>query len=186
MKNLIKGIISIATISFIFIIGLTVGHGQIKQEPAVIIINLDEYHRLVETKKSFVLYIGRASCKNCAITSLVLGNCLNDTLPIYHLELEKYHQSPEYDEIKAELKIVYVPSFKYIEFGNIKYHMNSPLNGSYFSEDSNKQTILLETEVKIKEFIDGATGTGPVINEEVITNELKAEPLIFRKGEPNE
>jgi len=172
--------------TIMFTSGLAIGHFYAAAEPVPVVkkITIDEYHQMINDKESFVVYIGRASCKFCSITSASLDEVADEALPVYDLELEPYYQTPQYDEIKEEFGIYYVPSFKYIEKGELKYHMNPPLNSNYYIEGSDRAAMRKEMIEKIQSFIRGAAGTGPVVDEEVMTDELNAEPVaVGTKGD---
>lgn len=116
--------------------------------------------------EKYILYIGRSSCRFCAVVSGSLHKFENRELPIYILDLEEYRGQKEYEEIKKKLKFEYMPCFKYYENGVEKYHMNNPLSETYFEDGTNLTEIREQMYKKIAAFIDGACGTGEIINEE--------------------
>lgn len=155
-----------------------------KKEPLYVHdISYSEYQEMVNNKDTFILYIGRASCPNCSITSSRLPYAVNREVTICKLELEPYYQTEEYEKIKDDLGISYVPAFKYIENGEIKYQMNSPLKDNYFTEDANRQFLQSQIDTNIQSFIKGSLGYGPIIDEDPYSDEINAQPIIIKDGE---
>lgn len=175
MKKIMIVILASVCLVVMLLSSYVVGKKSVTMPPTVNKIGIDEYHDLIAGKKEFILYIGRSSCHYCAIVSASLDKFADQGLPIYSLELERYYPSKEYDSIKEELGIVYVPSFKYIKNGATVYNLNSPLNDQYFESGSNRAQMRAEMESKISSFIHGALGTGEVVNEKIKTDTIDAE-----------
>lgn len=140
-------------------------------------VNYEELKDTLQNKDSFILYIGRPSCKICAIVSNSLHKFIDNKLPIYILDMEPYRDTDQYETIKKELNFYFMPNFKYYEYGEQLYHMNSPLDDSYFSESAPRMDLKESMEIKIQQFIDGAAGTGQVINEPVKTPQINGEKV---------
>lgn len=149
-------------------LGIWVGKRQ-ESRNHVTTISVEEYNQYVNDKTSFILVVERPSCRYCAIVTSAVYQINDCELPIYLMDLEPYWETEEYDRIKNELQVSYLPSFKYVKNGNIVYNMNSPLDTGYY-ESSGKQRRKMyhEMEDKIHKFLAGATGKGPVVNEELL------------------
>lgn len=143
-------------------------------------ITLEQYRDMKAGGSQFILLVGRPSCRYCAIISSAVLTMDCYSLPIYYLSLEQYVNTEEYDTIKAELEVTYLPVMKYIEDCTIRYNLNNPLDSGYFECDGPARLILYEQMVDdINAFIDGAAGDGPVIHETPISEDghITAVPL---------
>jgi predicted bacteriocin transport accessory protein len=177
MKKIMLILLTSMCLLIMLLSSYLIGKKSVTIPPTVEKIGIEEYRDLIASKKEFILYIGRSSCHYCAIVSASLDNFVDQGIPIYSLELEQYYPSKEYDSIKAELGIVYVPSFRYIKNGDAVYNMNSPLNDQYYESGSNRTQMRVEMESKILAFIRGALGTGEVVNEKIKTDKIDAEAV---------
>lgn len=177
MKKIMLLLLTSMCIVTLLLSSYIIGKKSVVIPPTVKKIGIEEYHDLIEDKKEFILYIGRSSCRYCAIVSASLDKFVNQGIPIYSLELEQYYPSKEYDSIKDELGIVYVPSFKYINNGAAVYYMNSPLDDQYYESGSDRTQMRVEMESKILAFIHGALGTGEIVNEEIKKDTVDAEAV---------
>lgn len=131
-------------------------------------IGRDEFDKLIAEKKTFIVMLGRVSCKQCAIVDYVYKDMKGEKVKLYFLDLERYYGSDEYDAIKDEVGINYVPTFFYYEDGVQKYCMNNPLPDGYYDEDQDaegRRYLRNKTAENISDFIKGATGDGEVVNE---------------------
>ena len=153
----------------------------VKQEAAasrVKQIDYEDFQLIRERKEDFFLLIARPSCKYCAIVDDYIFNEMPDPgKPFYYLNLEEYRLSLKYEHVKEDLDIDFVPTIQYFEDGRMLYNMNNPLDGDYFDNKSNESllTIHRDMEQKIQAFIEGANGTGPVVNEEISRPKESAE-----------
>ena len=135
-------------------------------------IDIDEYRAHIKNGAKGIFVYSRSSCKYCAIATGELSKFADGRLPIYFLNLEKYYLTEDYAPIKKELDFDYLPAFRYIENGKMTYNLNSPVDSTYFDASGDeKQAIYNEMIEKVNAFIDGAAGLGPVINEEVTSEE---------------
>lgn len=128
-------------------------------------ITAEEFHQMRDAKASFVLYVGRSSCQYCAITFSILSTLTDLPVDIKVLDLEPYYGTEQYQLIKDELGISYVPAFFYFDNAQPKYFMNSPVSDTYFNSDKNRDSELNKVREKIIGFIDGAAGLSLPINE---------------------
>ena len=147
-------------------------------------ISFEEYQKLSSDGEDFFILIARPSCKFCAIVDdYILMDLPDPGKPVYYLSLEPYRFTDEYEEIKSVLDIDFVPTFQYYEGGHMKYNLNCPLEDEYLTSKDNAVLTARhkEMEEKIQSFINGATGKGPVISEEVKrpeeTNVIDAQPI---------
>lgn len=167
-KSKSTALIFIALSFIIFYLGMQVGEHR-ENKYRIIPISIEEYQKYMDHKSSFILVIERPSCRYCAIVTSAVHRIKDSSLPIYLMDLEPYWGTEQYDLIKSELQVNYLPSFKYIENGNIKYNMNSPLDPGYYeSTGDQRRKLYNEMENKIQEFIAGAVGVGPVVNEALL------------------
>lgn len=135
------------------------------------VINYDDYRNLLETKDRFVIEVSRDTCPYCMNLSYIIKDMDTHGVDAYVLNLEEYRGTDFYDEIKKEFGITYVPTLFFIEDGNVKYCMNSPLedNLANVASAEERARIRRETAEKVEEFILGAIGQGEIINEEPYT-----------------
>lgn len=148
-------------------------------ETGVKVIDYEEYRNLIENKETFVVDIARISCPFCSVVYYLHDKIDSKNLPVYYLDLEKYYNMPAYEEHKGELGITYVPTFFYVENGEVKYTMNNPLDEAYYDENVTGDTRMeLQKKAldKINAFIAGAAGEGEVINEELMNDTIIATP----------
>lgn len=175
LKKLIMLLLLTALIFYVgFFTGSLEQHGHVRE------ITLEQYRGMKAGGSQFILLVGRPSCRYCAIISSAVLTMDCDALPIYYLSLEQYINTEEYDTIKVELDVTYLPAMKYIEDCTIRYNLNNPLDSGYFECDGPDRLILYEQMVdKVIAFIDGAAGSGPVIHEIPISEEdhITAVPL---------
>lgn len=137
-------------------------------------ISYEEFKNLQSGGEDFFLLIARPTCRFCAIVDdyLTFRDNSDLTAPVYFLSLEADRGTERYDEIKRDVGIDFVPTFRYYKAGESLYNLNNPLDGSYFDEDAtneSRNTVYAEMADKIEAFINGAEGRGDVINEEVKT-----------------
>lgn len=154
--------------------------GSLERRGHVREITLEQYRGMKAGGSQFILLVGRPSCRYCAIISSAVLTMDCDALPIYYLSLEQYVNTEEYETVKAELEVTYLPAMKYIEDCTIRYNLNNPLDPGYFECDGPDRLILYGQMVdKINRFIDGAAGDGPVTHETPISEEshITAVPL---------
>ncbi|XBX10682.1 hypothetical protein QMP26_41855 (plasmid) [Enterocloster clostridioformis] len=167
-KSKLTVFIFIAFLIIVFYLGILVVEGREKQN-CIVSISIEDYHKYLNDKASFILVVERPSCRYCAIVTSAVHQIKNSSLPIYLMDLEPYWGTEEYDLIKSELQVNYLPTFKYIEDGNIKYNMNSPLDTGYYEAAGEQRSKLYhEMEDKIQKFMQGAAGKGPVVNEPLL------------------
>ncbi len=180
MNKINKGIILSLCITVVLL--LCIALYPKKEQSTYKLIDIERYRAIIE-KQDCIVLIGRASCSYCAIADLVmeeLTNNIDTDIALYKLDLESYYKTPDYEDIKKELGISYVPTVLYIKNGNLTYAINSPVAGEYFDEDSDgakREAIREEARDKISDFIDGCTGRGEVINEELRREVIEAKPL---------
>lgn len=131
-------------------------------------ITMDEYKKQKDSGSDFVLIVERPSCRYCAVvTSAIYQNTYD--IPVYLLNLEPYLDTPEYDRVKAELEVTYLPGFKYVTGGKIQYNMNNPLESGYYEATGmERQNLYWKMQDKIKAFFAGLYGNSPVINETLL------------------
>ena len=139
------------------------------------------YKDLISNEEDFVLYIGRSSCKICAIVTGSIHKFADHEADVYVLNLEDVRGTDAYDEIKNDIGFYYMPCFKAYDDGVEIAHMNNPLDDSYFDEGADYAALLSEMELRITEFLDGAVGKGPLIDEEPMSGTIVATPV--EKGE---
>ncbi len=135
-------------------------------------ISYEEFKNLQSADEDFFLLIARPTCRFCAIVDEYLSFRDNSDLdaPVYFLSLEADRGTERYDEIKRDVGIDFVPTFRYYKAGEPLYNLNNPLDGSYFDEGATNESRnagFSEMADKIEAFIRGAEGRGEVINEEV-------------------
>lgn len=138
-------------------------------------VSYPEATEYIQTGNDVVVYIGRPSCQFCAIVSDALWSGFNTEIPIYYLSLEPYRQTSEYEKIKQEFGVAYIPAFLYFQNGQMTYSLNCPLDTSYYSVSGDEQRRLYnEMEQQIQKFLDGCMGKGTIVNE----------PLLEESGQP--
>lgn len=136
-------------------------------------ITIDSFRELKNSGNDFVLYIGRPSCRYCAIVSSYVYTMKNPPLPVYYISLEPFLGHEEYETIKRELDTVYLPCFKYISDREIQYNLNNPLDSSYYDLDGpERMKLYRQMQDKINAFLDGAAGQAPPINESPASEEI--------------
>lgn len=173
MKKVLKGLVLLAALAAAF----AVGRMSVSHQPQVCYIDYEEYKALIKEKKDFVLYIGRPSCKICAIvTSSVHKFAEYMEEDIYVFNLEEVRGTALYTEMKDTVGFYYVPCFKAYKDGVEIAHLNNPLKIEYFEEDADRITLLREMEERVYAFIDGALGNGPLITEEPEAKRTKEAP----------
>lgn len=154
--------------------GILLGIAYEKKQSYLSIVTMIDYETLQEkisNNESFLLDVSRVSCRYCAVTEEQLAIAATERkLKVYVLDMELYHHTDKYDQIKKELGIDFVPTFFYYENGIRKYAMNSPINDHYFDEDKTNEDRQQERATglsKIRAFINGAVGAGPAVDEEL-------------------
>lgn len=136
-------------------------------------ITIDRFHELKNSGNDFVLYIGRPSCRYCAIVSSYVLTMKNPPLPVYYISLEPFLGHEDYETIKKELDTVYLPCFKYISDKEIRYNLNNPLDSSYYDLNGPERMKLYEQmKEKINAFLNGAAGQTPPIDESPVSAEI--------------
>ena len=139
-------------------------------------ITYEEYEKLLDGKEDFFLLVARPTCRFCAIVDEYLSFRDNSDLPapVYFLSLESIRGTDRYDEVKHDIGLDFVPTFRYYKGGKSLYNLNNPLDGSYFEEgatNESRNAAYAEMAEKVEAFLSGAVGNGPVINEDVLVAE---------------
>lgn len=144
-------------------------------------ITLAEYRNQKDSGSSFTLIVERPSCRYCAVvTSAIYKNTYD--VPVYLLNLEPYLDTPEYERVKEELEVTYLPAFKYITNGEIRYNMNNPLESGYYeAAGTERQDLYRKMQDKIEAFFFGLSGNGPVINEALLDGTIHG--VLEKQGE---
>ena len=138
------------------------------------------FDELCAKKQSFIVMFGRVSCKQCAVVEYVLDNIKDSPIPIYKFDMEKCYGTDEYDAIKNEVGINYVPTLFYYEDGEQKYCKNNPLPDGYYDSEQTaegRHALRVTTRENIEAFINGAIGKGEVINEIPTSDTLVAKEV---------
>lgn len=137
------------------------GQNQCVQE-----ITIEDYRELIAGRNEFFLYVGRPSCRYCAVVSSYVLTMESPPLPVYFISLEPFWGCDDYEAIKSELETTYLPCFKYVSEGQIRYSLNSPLDTAYFDLDGpGRMELYARMKEKINAFFNGSIGLGPVIDE---------------------
>lgn len=148
-------------------------------------ISYEELHKLMADGAPFILFVGRPSCRYCAVVASAVLTMDCEKLPIFYFSLEQFINTRQYESIKDELEITYLPSFKYIKNGAITYNLNNPLDYDYFEHDGAERLYLYNQMMnKVNNFINGAFGNGPVIDEPLITESKSINAIPVEGGKP--
>ena len=139
-------------------------------------ISYEHFKELIAANESFFLLVARPTCRFCALVDNYLSFRDNSDLqiPIYFLSLESARGTDFYNEVKADIGIDYVPTFRYYGNGEMLYNLNNPRDRSYFDENATNESrnaVYAQMADKIEAFIAGATGRGEVVNEDVLVAE---------------
>lgn len=160
-------------------VGFSLGHELGVSEVSMAKTTRISYERFKElelSNESFFLLVARPTCRFCAVVDDYLAFRDNSDLnvPVYFISLESMRGTDFYNEVKADIGLDYVPTFRYYENGKMLYNLNNPLDRSYFDDtatNESRNAVYAEMTDKIEAFIDGATGRGDVINEDVLVAE---------------
>ena len=139
-------------------------------------ISYERFKELESSNESFFLLVARPTCRFCAVVDDYLAFRDNSDLkvPVYFVSLESMRGTDLYNEIKADIGLDFVPTFRYYEGGKMLYNLNNPLDRSYFDDtatNESRNAVYAEMADKIEAFIAGAAGRGEVINEDVLIAE---------------
>lgn len=141
-------------------------------------ITIDNFRELKNSGHDFVLYVGRPSCRYCAIVSSYILTMKSPPLPVYYISLEPFLECKDYEDIKKELDTVYLPCFKYVSGGEIRYNLNNPLDSSYYDLDGpERMKLYQQMQEKINAFLNGAAGQAPPMNEVPAAEMVTAIPV---------
>lgn len=170
---------------FLYLAAITVASGisffagrmTVPVEDTVHYIDYSDYLSLVDNQEDFVLYIGRSSCKVCAIVYGSIHEFAGHGIDVYALNLESLRGTETYTKIKEDLGFYYMPCFKAYKDGVEVAHLNNPLSDSYFEEGADYPVLLQEMEENVISFLDGVTGKGPFITEKPMTTTITATPV---------
>ena len=121
-------------------------------------ITYEEILNKIEEKETFLVYIGRDSCKYCKIFTPIMTTILEESnlqTPIYYFFTQEYKNKineevsgaqEEWDAIKSRLGIEYTPSFIFYKNGEPTYY-ESFLEDDYL-EASDKDKLVIEEHTK--------------------------------------
>lgn len=154
-----------------------VGRMTAPKEEKVNYVDFSGFQELIDQEEDFILYVGRSSCKICAIVYGSIHKFVGHGADIYVLNLEELRGTDIYNKIKGELGFYYMPCFKAFQDGKEIAHLNNPLSDSYFESGADYKSLLEEMENNVISFIDGFTGKGPFVTEEPMATTITATPV---------
>lgn len=176
-----KNVLKIGLIATAVSLSFVAGRLSALQRPQVHYVDYEDYQHLISEEEDFILYIGRSSCKICAIVSGSIHKFAEHGEDIYVLNLEEYRGTDLYSSIKEDIGFNYVPCFKAYEHGKEIAHLNNPLDSAYFQDGADYATLIGEMETRVYSFIDGISGVGPLITETPTPQRMTATPQERKK-----
>ena len=121
----------------------------------------NELYEKMNNKETFILYLGKTQCKWCSIVAPILNDIDYKEIPIYYLNTGYYGENypeNENDPVFLEVKRLHqvlketawyssVPSFRYIENGEVVYGIRNPLPSTYFTEEATEESKQQDKEL---------------------------------------
>lgn len=143
------------------------------------VISYSEAEKKLAQGDTFVLYIGRTSCKWCRNVYPQLGQTTHSGLDVYYVNVEYFRDAyPDdktsaafaavkkvHQEFKKEFMYSSLPCLRYIKNGKVVQGIENPLNGAFFADDATDEKrsgYLTECRNSLQEFLgkcaDGGAG----------------------------